>query len=56
MNLFEMTALELGNLIAWRKVSATEATQGALERMASLEQRQALLAHAQVAQQAGRAA
>lgn len=39
MNLFNMTALELGNLIAWRKISAVEATQSALDRMASLEPR-----------------
>lgn len=39
MNLFDMTALEIGNLIAWRKISAVEVTQGALDRMASLELR-----------------
>jgi aspartyl-tRNA(Asn)/glutamyl-tRNA(Gln) amidotransferase subunit A len=37
MNLHDMTALELGNLIAWRKISASEATRSAISRIDRLD-------------------
>lgn len=39
MNLSDMTALEMGTLIASRKISATEATKAALERITALDDR-----------------